>query len=89
MLSALFPTLTRLPFDGLRPRASRGELVEGRIPTLTRLSLPKAHFRTLTSDFCLLSSVLWPLSSVLCPLSSDFWPLSSDLWLLSSVFCHL
>ena len=28
------PTLTRLPFDGLWPRVSRGELVEGHIPNL-------------------------------------------------------
>ncbi|CAB1074392.1 hypothetical protein D1AOALGA4SA_2211 [Olavius algarvensis Delta 1 endosymbiont] len=40
--------MPRLPFDGLRPRASRGELAEGRIPTST-FGLP-------TSDFCHLSS---------------------------------
>ncbi|CAB1074385.1 hypothetical protein D1AOALGA4SA_2204 [Olavius algarvensis Delta 1 endosymbiont] len=41
----LFPILPRLPFDGLRPRASRGELADGRIPALPRLSLSKALFK--------------------------------------------
>ncbi|CAB1081498.1 hypothetical protein D1AOALGA4SA_9149 [Olavius algarvensis Delta 1 endosymbiont] len=39
--------MSRLPFDGLRPRASRGELAEGRIPTLSRLSSSKVEFKLL------------------------------------------
>jgi len=44
----LIPTLPRLPFDKLRPRASRGELAEGRIP--------HSDFWYLFSDFCSLTS---------------------------------
>ncbi|CAB1082230.1 hypothetical protein D1AOALGA4SA_9861 [Olavius algarvensis Delta 1 endosymbiont] len=42
------------------------ELVEGRIPTLPRLSLPKADFNHLSSALC----HSCPQPSVFCPLSS-------------------
>jgi len=37
MVEGRIPTLTRLPFDTLRPRARRGELAEGTLPN-TQLS---------------------------------------------------
>ena len=50
------PTLTRLPFDKLRPRARRGELVEGRLPLLTY-----THFLSfeLSAFFFLLWTISW------------------------------
>jgi len=101
-LCSNYPTLSRLPFDKLRPRASRGELVEGRIPMSvffplssvicllsSVLRLLSSALRLLSSALCPPSSVLCPLSSVICHLSSVLCLLSSALRLLSSVICHL
>jgi len=66
-----FPPLTRLPFDKLRPRARRGELVEGRLllfPTFSTSHLlsfcpgraPNTEYRKPSLSFNLTSYTLNP-----------------------------
>ena len=51
------PNLARLPFDELRPRVGRGELVEGRLPYSKFCPLTSVFCRP-TSGFCIIKMMV-------------------------------